>query len=465
MKKEVYLQIRSRLRELIHGSEWEGHVFCVGGCVRDELMSNEIKDIDLVIDLPSGGIRFAEWMYENGYTIGKVVTYPVYSTAMFVLKEFPEVELECVQTRKEKYPDAKSRNPETAFGSIEEDCMRRDLTINALYRNITTGELLDITCKGVNDIRDHIIRTTTDPEIIFDDDPLRILRCIRFATRYGWEIEKSTMEGMKRNAVRLEIISRERIMAEFDKMLTCRFPVQAMELLRLTGAMHFVIPELEESYDMTQNHYHCGTVWQHTMMVLDNIKSDKLHLRMAALLHDIGKICTREETAEGKIHFLDHEKASADLIDKVLRRLKYPNELIRKVQFLALHHMDTKTWKDDLSQMKAKHLRKLQYICWTEERFNDLLLLIDADNNAHAEGFRLMNQVRLIRVRSDELKQDGSDLFEYRIPFDGKEIMELRKMSSGPEVKSCQDYLLKLAFVTPLRSREEWTKHLVGYRI
>lgn len=141
MKHEIYFKIKEHLRTLIKGTEWEGHVFTVGGCVRDELMGSEIKDIDLCVNLPSGGIRFAEWLRDNGYTMKGVTIYPNYGTAMLHLKAFPDVELEFVQTRKEKYIDHSCRNPATAFGIIEDDCMRRDLTINALYSNVSTDEI------------------------------------------------------------------------------------------------------------------------------------------------------------------------------------------------------------------------------------------------------------------------------------------------------------------------------------
>lgn len=252
---------------------------------------------------------------------------------------------------------------------------------------------------------------------------------------------------------------------ELDKMLTCRFPVRAMELLRKTSSMRYVIPELEQTYVMTQNHYHFGTIWEHTLKVLENMEDSRIEMRMAALLHDIGKIVTREETADSKIHFLHHEVASAELVDDILHRLKYPNDFIRMVQFLVLHHMDCKNWKDDLSMMKIKHLRKLQYVCQTEERFRDLMLLIDADNKAHAEGFCLEHQVDLIVQRTEQMKQEGSALFNYTLPFSGREVMELKGLKSGPAVKECLEYLLKLAYVKPLRCKEEWTKHLLGYRV
>ena len=186
MKHETYIKIKTYLSDLIRETEWEGHVYTVGGCVRDELMGSEIKDIDLCVSLPSGGVRFAEWLRDKGYTFKDVTVYPNYGTAMLHLKAFPEVELEFVQTRKEKYIDQTSRNPKTAFGTIEDDCMRRDLTINALYCNVSTGGIVDITGKGVEDIKNHIIRIPNAPDVIYDDDPLRILRCIRFASRYGW---------------------------------------------------------------------------------------------------------------------------------------------------------------------------------------------------------------------------------------------------------------------------------------
>ena len=489
MKYEVYTKIKKFLGEVIAGTEWEGHVYTVGGCVRDELMGSEIKDIDLCVSLPSGGIRFAEWLRDNGYTQKGVTVYPNYGTAMLHLKAFPDVELEFVQTRKEKYIDHSCRNPETAFGTIEDDCMRRDLTINALYSNVSTGEIVDITGKGVDDIKNHVIRTPNEPDVIYDDDPLRILRCIRFASRYGWEIEKETYDGMKRNVHRLAIITKERVKDELDKMLTCLHPVMAMELLRKTGAMHYVIPELEETYEMAQNEYHFGTVWEHILAVLSNLKSDRLELRMAALLHDIGKIrvrtmedgkaaIEREQSQIGlnsaeceqsrpkvKVHFLKHELASADMVDEVLRPLHYSNDFINEVTFLVKCHMDCKKWGYECEQMKSKKLRKLQYECKTEKRFRDLMLLIDADNNAHVSDRCMPRQVELILRRTEEMKHEGSAMFGYKLPLTGKDVMEIKDIQPGPRVKECLDYLMKLAFVNPLRDKEVVIKHLKGYKL
>lgn len=470
MKRELYIQIKEFLREVIRGTEFEGRVMTVGGCVRDDLMELEIKDIDMCVSLPDGGIRFAEWLKAKGLTTKGVTVYPNYGTAMLHLKAFPDVELEFVQTRKEKYIDHSCRNPVTAFGTIEDDCLRRDLTINSLYCNVSTDEIIDITGNGVSDIRDHIIRTPADPDLTYDDDPLRILRCIRFASRYGWEIDPDTMEGMKRNVFRLEIITKERIRDEFSKMLTCKHPVMAMELLRKTGAMRYVVPELEESYGMTQNEYHFGTVWEHTLAVLGSeklrVKSEKLLvLQLSALLHDVGKIRCREVTEDGKVHFLKHELKSYGMIEDIMRTLKFSNDEIREVRFLALHHMYCKTWGGHCERMKDKKLRKLQHLCKSESRFHMLMALIHADNMAHVEGKCLPEQVPVMLARTEEMKAEGSAMFGYTLPLTGKDVMTIKGIKPGPHVKECIEYLTKVAFVNPLLSRAEFEKLLIGYRL
>ena len=153
-----YNEICDYLRNIIVDSVYENHLYTVGGCVRDSILKHEIKDIDLVIDLPNGGIDFSQWLYNKSLLTHAPVVYETYGTSMFCLKQFPDVELEAVQTRKEQYKDKNSRNPETCFGTIIEDCLRRDLTINSLYYNVTSKEVIDITGYGYKDINDKKIR-------------------------------------------------------------------------------------------------------------------------------------------------------------------------------------------------------------------------------------------------------------------------------------------------------------------
>ena len=419
MRHDRYTAIIDTLRRTIEGTQWEGHVFCVGGQVRDEIMGNEIKDIDLVVDLQGGGIKFAEWMHAQGHTAGKVVTYPTYSTAMFRLKHFRDEEIECVQTRKEKYPDAKSRNPETAFGTIEEDCLRRDLTINSLYRNITTGRLLDITGRGVSDIEQHIIRTTTEPDIIFDDDPLRILRCIRFATRFGWEIEPDTYTGMKRNAARLDIITRERVRDELDKMLVGPRPVQSMELLRSTGALLHIVPELNVSH----------TEWNQLMRYLTEVSASPLEVKWAAMLHNAAT---------------DYRQ-SALIAEQVVRHLRYSNDFIKEVKFLV----NNRSAADALiHNFTAAQVRRLQYRCVNRERFDMLMDLIAA-----LTGKSIADD---LRYASAQLIDNGTAMFGYKPPVTGNDVMAVKQIGAGPEVKRYYDQLIEIAYENPVRSRDEW---------
>lgn len=141
MDRKTFENIRNTLNGLIKETVWENHVYLVGGCVRDDVMNNPVKDVDIVIDLPDGGIKFVSWLKENEHTTQNVIFYPHYGTVMFRLANYPDIEIEAVQTRKEKYTDINTRNPETVYGTLYEDCFRRDLTINALYYNISTSKL------------------------------------------------------------------------------------------------------------------------------------------------------------------------------------------------------------------------------------------------------------------------------------------------------------------------------------
>ena len=462
MTHKLYIQICDYLQDIIEGTLFENHCFAVGGCVRDEILGHEIKDIDLCIDLPDGGIDFANWLYEKGLLSHEPVVYPTYGTAMFCLKEFPDVELEAVQTRKEQYKDKNSRNPEVVFGSIEEDCKRRDLTINSLYYDISRNVYLDLTGYGYHDISDHIIRTAGDPDIVFTDDSLRILRTIRFSSRYNWNIDPNTYEGMNRNVDRLSIITKERIQDEFNKMLVCDNPVMALNLIKEIGAMKYIIPELEETYDITQNEYHnYNTIWQHILKVVANTRND-LHLRMAALLHDIGKIETRTVDDNGNIHFYKHELVSAEMCDTILKRLKYSNDFIKTVQILVKNHMRTKNWGNYCNHMKDKTLRKMQYELG--DNMMKCLELIDADNKAHAPEYCMPNQVENIVKRLKQFKEEGTSMENYKLPVNGNDVMETLRIEPCAKVKECLNWLLKFAFNNPKISREELLKQIKQFK-
>lgn len=246
MTTKLYHIICEWFRDLIQGTPLEGHVFAVGGCCRDEMMGFEIKDLDLAVDLPNGGVRFARWLQKRRLTTGRPVYFLKYGTAKLRLRRFPEDEIELVQTRKEQYTKETSRCPEVAFGTIEEDCYRRDFTVNSLYYDLTNRRMVDITGRGVPDMQAGRLRTPMDPDETFNDDPVRILRGLRFANRFGWKLDREVFDAMLRHIDRLTIVSRERVHSELCKMLNGPDPVAIMNTLRETGALAIMIPELDE---------------------------------------------------------------------------------------------------------------------------------------------------------------------------------------------------------------------------
>ncbi|MCQ2184117.1 MAG: HD domain-containing protein [Bacteroidales bacterium] len=455
MRKERYLEILSYVGDMIRGTKWEGNVLAVGGCVRDDIMDLEIKDIDFCVTLENGGCDFALWLYGKALTLGKPLLFRDFGTAKLHLAAFEDTELEFVQTRREYYPDRSSRNPGTTFGTLAQDCFRRDLTINSLYRNISTGEILDLTGKGLEDISNHVIRTTRDPDPVFDEDPLRILRCIRFASRFGWEIEKGTFSAMTRQVPRMAILTKDRIADELTGMLCGAHPVMAMELLRTSGALHYVLPCLEETVGMTQNFYHFGTVWEHTMAVLGNMSDNSPQMRLAALLHDAGKPSCRTVDAEGTVHFKGHEAAGAVIAEGIMKSFHMDEQSIGLVSFLIRYHMAIKKCGTDARALSDAGLRRIQYLSRTPERFRQLLALIDADNRAHAEGHRLPGQTEAVLRRSNLMQEAGTAMFGYKLPLSGRDIMEKKSLEPGPKVREYLDASLEEAFANPLLTKEE----------
>ena len=472
MNKDKFLEITSYIGEITKGTEFEHHIYAVGGSVRSLVMGREIKDIDLVIDIPEGGVRFAQWCKDNGYT-GGVVMYPTYGTAMFRFGKFPDDEIECVMTRGEKYTDAGSRNPTVEFTSLKDDALRRDLTINALYYDISKKEILDPTGFGIEDIENKICRVPMEVkckdfnrrymqnniDYTFISDPLRILRCIRFSCRFGFEISEKTYESMKRNVDRLSIITVERINDELCKILMSKDAHHGIMLINDIGAMKYVIPELEKTIGLGQNAYHFGDVWVHTMAVLENdcnLFEPDLICRLAALLHDIGKIGCRTEK-DGKVHFYGHEDIGADIAREALRRLKFDNHTIDEVCFIIKNHMRAKGFENDCHKMKDKAANKFMYVCGTRERFGRVCRVIEDDNLAHERNHCITGQYAAFMECADKSK-----MFGYKLPIDGNDMMEGLGIGPGPAVKEVLKGVMAHAFNNPDITRESCMKIMKG---
>lgn len=456
MKPDRYEEIVAFLRDTISGTPWEGHLFTVGGCCRDMLMGLPIHDVDLAVSLPDGGVGFAEWLRSKKLTVGEPIYFRKYGTARLRLKAFRGVELELVQTRREKYTDRTSRNPAVAFGSIEDDCFRRDLTINSLYQSVTTGEVLDLTGKGRADIEAHIIRTPSDPDLTFDDDPVRILRAVRFAARFGWDIDPAAIEAMARHSSRLGIISPERLYGEFEKILIGPRPSMALDLLRRVGAIQLIIPEFEPAFGMKQSSYHFGTVWQHTLAAVDAVPAD-ITLRMAALLHDIGKTVTRKAEADGTVRFPGHDRRARALVDTILRRFRCRKPFIDRVVFLCSSHEAAKSWGPRAERMSDAALRRLQHRCSTRQRFESLLSLIDADNRSYAPDHCMPVQVKVIRNRAEKMRRSdgGRSFYDYRLPIKPSRITRILGTRDEAALERATSAAFDVAYANPKVTREQ----------
>lgn len=452
------------IKNLIKNSKFENHTYAVGGCVRDKILGHPIKDIDLVVDLLDGGVEFADWMCETHKDICKNrCTYPTFGTAKFtIVIDGVDYDIETVMTRSEQYHDKNSRKPECDFGSLKEDCYRRDLTINSLYLNISNGEILDLTAHGIDDIKNHIIKTPCDPNITFDDDPLRQMRVIRFSARYNWNIEKKTLDGIIKNAYRIKTISKERIADELEKILICDHPVKGLKLLQMTGLLHEIIPEFDDLINMSQNKYHFGSVWEHTLAVVENTQP-KLKNRLAGLLHDIGKLKTRTIDKDGNVHFYKHELIGKHIAYDILKRLKFSNDIIDDVVFAIGEHMRTKQFGDEKIIVSDKAIRKLQ--ADLGDRIDLVLDVINGDNLGHSSEYNKQFQIINIKNKIKELEESGMAYSNVKLPINGNDILRIKNISPGPLVKELLEKVKDLYLDNPKITYDECVNFIKNTKI
>ena len=351
-------------------------------------MHKKSKDIDITVALPDGGVELANYLTKktNSYVKdSNPVIFPTYGTAKFNLRgikykgvNLGHIDLESVMTRKEQYHDD-SRNPEVQFGTPEQDVERRDLTINSLLYDISNEKILDLTGKGVEDIKNKVIRTPLDSDIIFSEDPLRMMRAIRFVTRYGWELSDELRASIEKNASRLEIISKERVQDELNKILLSDHPDEGVIHLMDTDLMKYIMPEYYNLKDLTQTHHHEWDVLKHSLEVLKS-SPKRLEVRLGALLHDLGKSTTKKDV-DGKVNFIGHDLESSNMVNKILRDLKYDVSTIKRVSDIVFNHMRAKGYGSDAEKVTDKALRKLMH--QMGDNLEDLLDLMHADNISH----------------------------------------------------------------------------------
>ncbi|MDE6310312.1 MAG: HD domain-containing protein [Muribaculaceae bacterium] len=400
------------LRSRIAGTPFEGKVYAVGGCTRDEALGRpEIKDIDLAVELPNGGLKLAEWLYERHLTTAVPTTFPRYGTAMLRLREFPEDEIEIVQTRRGKYSGLEGSDPSEMFGPVDGDSRLRDLSINSLYLNVSTGELLDPSGRAFDDIRQKRLRTPDDPLRVFEDDPVRILRVIRFATAFGWEIPQDILEAMEANAPGLRTIKVERMRQEIEKMFAGPDPARALDLMDRTHALGYVFPDLCRARTFQVDG---RPLMEHLKASLAQAArlDGRISVRLAAALHDLGKVATEcRRNKDGITVYPDHESRGARIARKMLARLRFDSPLVREIVFLIAHHHFPGPLELKSEQRATSRLRSLQTECRSPERLERLLALMQANRDSKSEGNRLPDRIEWIRRTSESLRHNGTSAF------------------------------------------------------
>lgn len=455
MTIEIYNQICRYLKLTIEGTIWEGHVYAVGGCCRDSILGDPIKDVDLAIDTPNGGIKFVKWLEKKHKVKGRPIFFKRFGTARFTLRQFPDDEIEAVQTRQRNYDADTDQNPEKAFGSILDDSLRRDLTINSLFYDITREKLLDPTGMALDDIAHKRLRTPLPPIETFEDDALRILRCVRFAMRYGHTIDSATLDAMRQARTGLLKISRERLYNEFDKILCCRNPKTAIEILQDVGAMEIVLPELESMRREVDNDGQ--NLLEHSLRTLETVAANDDSpnpdptLRWAALLHDIGKLSTRSANANGYYEFPNHESIGARPVRQIMRRARCDSSRVVDAMFLVSNHGVAANRDAMGDKIKDRQIRRLQLACGTRERFDMLMKLVDADGRSHNGEMYNDAFVPHFVKRIDAMVQRGEALFDYQLPITREEIAR----STSKNVDTLVAKLLKAACVNPHLTKED----------
>ncbi|ASW76264.1 tRNA nucleotidyltransferase [Chryseobacterium piperi] len=407
-------------------------VYIVGGYVRDLLMKRKAStDIDFVTE--QSGIELAQSVAREIDPKLKVSVFKTYGTAMI---KYKDLELEFVGARKESYTE-NSRKPEVEGGTLEDDQKRRDFTINAMAISLNKdnfGELID-PFNGVEDLENKILRTPLEPAQTYSDDPLRMMRAVRFASTLQFTIEENSLSAINQEAERIKIVSMERIMVEFNKIMLSEKPSIGLRLLEQTGLLHYIIPELIElkGVEEVEGQTHKDNFY-HTLEVVDNISihTDKLWLRWAALLHDIGKAPTKKFVEGTGWTFHGHEFLGSKMAKTLFQRLKLPlgPDLKYVQKMVKLSSRPIALITDDASDSA---LRRLLFDAG--EDMEDLFTLCKADittkNSKKQEKFKRNFEYVAVKIKEVEEKDHVRN---FQPPISGEEIMGMFNLKPGREI-------------------------------
>ena len=440
-KEKTYLEaLQKPIFQLISdtASELRLETYVIGGFVRDYLLNRgDAKDIDIVT--VGSGIELARAVAKNLPGQPKVQVFKTYGTAMLKTND---LEVEFVGARKESYTKT-SRNPKVAKGTLNDDQKRRDFTINALAISLGKedyGTLLD-PFNGLSDLDEKIIRTPLDPDVTYSDDPLRMMRAIRFATQLQFEIKQQSYLAIKKNKDRIKIITKERIVDELHKILKSPKPSTGFILLQKTGLLPYILPELMalKGIDEIEGQRHKDNFY-HTLEVVDNIAkhTDNLWLRWAALLHDIGKAPTKKFKKNTGWTFHGHEFVGAKMVYQLFKRLKLPlNDKMKFVQKMVLMSSRPIIIASDVTDSAVRRL-----VFDAGNYIEELMTLCEADiTTKNPKRFRKYhNNFKKVRQKIIEV-EERDHIRNFQPPVTGEEIMKTFNLKPSREIGILKEHI------------------------